>query len=221
MKKKLIIVIIILILKIDVNALTYGGCDYSSVSRMRSLVSNINISYDYHIIDNMPYFDVTLTNITPDLYFIDSYSNVTYTYDNTSNGEITIYNYRNASGKYKFYSALSSCYGTSVGSKYYSFPTYNPYYTSEYCEGIPNFSLCQKWVNVNYSSREFEELVSKYKESLIKNDDSDEELIEYKSNLLNKVIQIYVNYYYYFLGAIILICGIIIIINKKNDRFKL
>ena len=221
MKKKLFILIILLILKMDVSALTYAGCDYSLVSKMKSFVTNINISYDYHIVNDRAYFDVTINNIVPNMYFVDTYTDKTYTYNDTNNGEITIKDYTNSSGSYKFYSAISECNGIALGTKYYKFPTYNTYYASESCKDIPNFSLCQKWVSVNYSSTEFERLVSEYKDSLNPDDDSKEELIEHESTFFDKVINIYINNYYYFLGGIIIICGIIMIINRRSNRFKL
>ena len=221
MKKKILFLIVLLLFqKNNVRALTYGGCDYSSVSRMKSLVNNINISYDYRIIDNVAYFDVTLNNITPEMYFWDTLTNETYTYADTQNGEITIHNYTGTSGNYKFYSAMSDCYGTALGTKYYSFPNYNIYYTNALCSDIPNYSLCQKWVKINYSYDKFEKIIFAYKDSL-NSQEPIEEQVEYKDNILNKIVEFYVSYYYYFLVAVILICGIIILIKRKKDKFKL
>ena len=221
MKKKIIfLIILVFTLKIDVHALTYGGCDYSSVSRLKSLIGNINISYDYKIIDNQAYFDVTLNNIPEDVYFIDNMTNITYTYSNTENGEITISNYTGYSGSYKFYSALADCYGITLGTKYYKFPIYNIYYSDPLCSDIPNYSLCQKWSNVNYSYDQFKNKIYEYKEKINEYEDTQEN-VEYNKGLLDNIVEFYVNYYYYFLGTIILICGIIIVIKRRKDRFKL
>ena len=35
-----------------IKALKYGGCEYSEISKLKSYVSNVNISYDYYIFDN-------------------------------------------------------------------------------------------------------------------------------------------------------------------------
>ena len=223
MKKKIfLILIMVLFLKFtNIYALTYNGCDYSDISRIKSLVTNINISYDYKIIDNRAYFDVTITNMFPDAYFVDSSNSKTYTYNDTNDGEITIYNYQVSSGSYKFYSALDTCYGTSLGTKYYKFPTYNIYYNSSICSDVPNFSLCQKWANVNYSSNEFERLVNEYKEKLNKIDEEEKEIIDYEKTFLDRLVEIYVGNYYYFLAAIILVCLIIMIVTRRKNRFKL
>ena len=146
---------LIFVVKMNVFGLTYGGCDYSDISRLKALVTNINVSYSYYMENNTPYFNVNLTNITSDMYFRDTLTNKTYSYNDTDNGEINIIGYNQTSGSYKFYSALSDCYGISLGTKYYQFPAYNIYYDDEICSGIKNYSLCQKWIDVNYSYYEF------------------------------------------------------------------
>lgn len=215
----LFLMAIIFVIRIDVSALNYGGCDYSSVSRMKSLVTNVNISYDYHIENNEAYFDVTLNNITPGMYFVDSLTNITYTYADTQNGEVTIYNYDGTSGNFKFYSNLSECYGIKIGVKYYKFPIYNVYHNHSLCSDIQNFSLCRKWVNKRYSYEELEALVYEYKNNFEK-----EEIIEnvrHEQNFFDKLVELYINYYYYFLGATIIICGSIIILNRRKNKFDL
>lgn len=221
MRKKILFVIAVLIFGLNrANALTYGGCDSSVLSKYKSLVTNINITYDYHISDNQAYFDVTLTNIVPNMYFIDIYNNKTYTYNDTNNGEITIRNYTNASGSYKFYLQTSGCDGNSLGTKYYKFPTYNVYYNDPMCSDIPNYSLCQKWTNVNYSYDKFESSILEYKASL-EEQPLEEEIIEYNKSTLDIIVDLYVKYYYYFLIAIILVCCSIMVISRRKNKFKL
>ena len=216
--KKVILFLIIGFVFINCSALNYGGCDYSVVSRMKSIVSNINMVYDYKIINNEVYFSVTLTNLTDDIYFYDSQKQRNYYYSDTNNGEITIYDYI-TSGSYKFYSNNASCKGINLGSKFYKFPEYNVFYTDSLCSDIPNYSLCQKWVNVNYSRSEFEYKVLEYKNS--KQKIEDEIYIEYEKNIIDKIVEIYVKYYYYFLGSIIILLILIIIISDKKNKFKL
>lgn len=218
--KKIILIILLSFTFINSSALTYGGCDYSTVSRMKSIVKNINISYDYKYINDNVTFSVTINNLTNDIYFYDTGSGKTYYYSNTNNGEITINNYNGNSGSYKFYSNNKSCYGISLGTKYYKFPTYNTYYNHSLCSDIPNYSLCQKWGYVNYSEEEFKKLVLEYKEG---KEEKEEEktVVEYEKTIIDKIVEIYIHYYYYFLGAIILVFGTIIIVNNRKNRFKL
>ncbi len=218
--KKIILFLLISMFTFSASALTYGGCNYSDVSRMKSIVTNINLSYDYKIINNEAYFDVTLSNLTEDIYFYDTITQKNYYYSDTNNGEIIISNYKPTSGSYKFYSAKNACYGISLGTKYYNFPVYNKYYSDPLCKDIPNYSLCQKWGYVNYSQDEFEKMISDYKDS--KPIESDNNInVEYKKTFIEKLIDVYINYYYYFLGFLILVCSIIIIVNNKKNQFKL
>lgn len=222
MKKKIIFVFALLALPINVLGFSYRGCEFSVISRLKSIVSNINISYDYHITNSVVSFDVTINNLTPDIYFYDSSTEKTYYYNDTNNGEITIKNY---SGKeqnkfYKFFAVPGACYGKHLGTKYYSFPTYNQYYNSKICSGIPEFKLCQKWVSVNYTYDEFKKKVEEYKKDEPNNQESEIKVV-YEKNLFDKIIYFYVNYYYYLLIGMIAICCIVIIIKRKKDRFKL
>ena len=199
-------------------ALSYGGCDYSTVARMKAIVNNINISYDYKIVNDEAYFSVTLNNLTNDIYFYDNETEKTYYYSNTSNGEITINNYT-SSGRYRFYSNNLNCKGIELGSKYYKFPEYNHFFSDPLCADIPNYTLCQKWVSVNYSRYEFEKMVEEYKSD---NEDIVEEgTIIYEKTIVDKIVELYVNYYYYYLGGIIIILTPIIIIYNRKNRFKL
>jgi len=215
MRKKILFFIVLLFL-ININTIK-AKCNYSTVSRAKSLVSNINISYSYHMNDFQPYFDVTISNITPDMYFVDTQTDKTYTYNDTRNGEITINNYDGTSGAYKFYSASGDCYGTSLGRKYYKFPVYNIYYNSAMCSDIPEYSLCKKWVDFNYSYDEFSTAIDKYKISLVEKDEP-EENVTYNPDIFSNIVKFYMNYYYYILIAVIIICGIVIIVKKKKEK---
>ena len=222
MKKKILLIITLFMLDTKVFALTYGGCDYSTISNLKSLVSNINISYNYRLENNNAYFQVTLNNITSEMYFYDVKNKKYYYYYNTNNGEITIGDYTGdgTTGVYKFYSARNECYGISLGSKYYTLPRYNKYYGDKLCEGIQDYSLCQKWGGVNYTYDEFEDLIYKYKNKELQSEIDQENNI-YKKGIFDKIIDFYIKNYYYLLGIVIIIFGITIIIKKRRDKIKL
>ncbi len=221
MKKKVIFLIITLFLiKPSVHALSYSGCEYSTVSRYKSFVTNVNISYDYRIVNGSVYFDVTLTNIVPGMYFRDSETGKTYTYSNTVNGEITIKNYTGNSGNYKFYPTTQGCNNILLGTKYYKFPIYNSHYNDPLCSDIPNYGLCQRWVKNNLNYSEFKRLVLEYKQSL----EEKPEMIEpeqISKGFIDVIIDFYVKYYYLLLPILIIICVIIIFNQNKKNRFNL
>jgi hypothetical protein len=202
-------------------SLTYGGCEYSQISRLKSLVSNVNLSYDYNVINNTVYFNVTINNLVPEVYFIDSHTGKTYYYSDSLDGEIVIKNYQNISGDYKFYSALNQCYGVKLGNKYYTFPSYNYHYETTLCQENKNFSLCQKWIKVNYTYDELKEIIDEYNEKKNFIDEDQKIDTEYKETYLDILVKIYIKYYYFILIGIIVICVILMIINKKKNSFDL
>lgn len=222
MKRKKFFIFLLILLPINVLGLKYGGCDYSVVSRMQSIVTNINISYDYHITNDVVYFDVTLNNLTPDVYFYDTISKKEYYYKDTNNGEIIIRNYTNygSSGVYKFYSNINDCYKISVGTRYYKIPNYNPYYNDELCKGIENYSLCNKWTSVNYSYDEFKSKIEKYK-TKEKPEENKIDEVKYEKGIIDYIVSFYIKYYYIILIFIIIVFSAIIFIKRKKDKFKL
>ncbi len=217
--KKAIFIFVMFLCNKTVSALSYEGCDYQTIANLKNVINNINISYDYHEEDNQVYFDVTINNIIPQIYFVDSNDGKTYYYSDTNSGEITIKNYTYASN-YKFYSNIDECKGLSIGTKYYTFPTYNRYYNDPLCEGINDFEMCKKWVKSNVSYDTFVSSVVKYKNSF-NNQAVIDEPFEYEESFSDYLAELYVNYYYYFFIGIIVICVTIILISRRKNRFKL
>lgn len=187
-------------------------CSYQDISKYKSFVGNINISYSYRIDNSTAYFDVTLSNIPNGVYFEDSTTGIKY--DTFKNNEIIIKNYMGTNVSYRFYSSI--CDDEFLGSKYLSFPVYNIYSTDELCKGIENFSLCRKWADVRYSYSDFALKVHEYKESIKKPTVEDNTI--YKKSFTERLIEFYINNYYYLLGSIIFVgVGLIIYLKKKNS----
>lgn len=211
-------VAVFFLININIKALTYGGCEYSTISRLKGLVSNINFTYDYYIEDNNAYFNLTIVNLVPDLYFIDSYTGKKYSYYDSNNGELVIPGIGINQGTLKFYSAREECYGVSLNSKYYKFPTYNKYFTDPLCIGNPSYSVCKKWAKINYSYSEFKQVIEKQEE---KQEEKNEIIIEYEKTLLDKIVEFYLKNYYLILPLIILISSVLMMTNKKKNSFKI
>ena len=219
-KFKIVIIAVLLVLKSNVIALTYGGCDYKDISTLKSMINNINISYTYEIKDNDAYFDITLTNVPNNVYFIDTYDKKRYEYSDTNNGEITIKSYNNVtSGQFNFYINNGICNDIKLGNKYYKFPIYNKRYSTETCRDLEDYYLCKRWVSKYYSDSEFEEKIQKYRET--KQEEQESDKIIYKKDFISEIVEFYIKYYYYFLPGIIIISGLIMIISKKKNSFKL
>lgn len=222
MKRKMIfLIILMLFINCNCKALSYGGCSYSEVSRLKSFVSNVNISYDYYIFNNKAYFNLTLSNITPGIYFVDSYTGNLYNYNDTNEGEITIYDYNTFNGNFNFYSSLQQCYGIKLGTKYYKFPQYNIYYNDPLCQENENFSLCQKWKKVTHSYSEFKNKLEEYNKIIENEVIEEDDEIEYQKNILDKFVSFYIKYYYILLSGIILVCVVIMIVSSRKNKFDI
>ena len=214
-------ILLSLIIKDSVSALTYGGCDYTTVANLKKLVNNVNVSYSYEIINNEAYFSVTLNNIPEGAYFKDNYLNKTYHYSDTNNGELTINGYNLIKdGNYTFYTDNDTCRDIKLGSKYYKFPIYNTRMNDESCKDIPNFYMCKKWITKYYSDDEFESKIEEYKKNLNETEEFKKNII-YKKDFLSKFMEFYIKYYYIFLPIIIIICIIVITISNRKNKFKL
>lgn len=224
MKKINLIVLFLFIisLKTSTEALTYGGCEYSEISKLKSYVSNINLSYNYRIVDNQAYFDIVLSNIVPGIYFVDSETGITYTYNSSYDGEVVIKDKLNGrNGVFKFYSENSNCYGTKLGDKYYNLPTYNIYHTDSLCVDNPNSKFCKKWREITFSYDELKKALEEKEISGIEDEEISDEIIIYEATLLDSFVRFYVDYYYIILVLIILICISIMILDKKKNRFDI
>ena len=218
--KKCVLFLLLSFLFINCSALTYKGCDYSSVAKMKELVKNINISYDYRIVNNEAVFDITVNNLTNEIYFYDEYNKKNYYYSDTVLGEITISGYKIKSGSYKFYSNNADCIGIVLGTKYYNLPEYNRFFGSELCKKNSNYSLCQKWTPVNYSQQEFEDLIDIYNQKE-ETKENEKIIVEYEKSFIDRVVEFYIDYYYYLYGVLILASLIIIYIYNRKNRFDL
>lgn len=221
MKIKILIIIIVIMLLLPISCLclTYDGCDSSTISRNKSLISNINVYYDYYMDGSNPKFSVTLTNIPNNVHFRDTLTDKIYYSSDADQGEITITDYIGNSGSYKFYYHDNKCDNIYVGVKYYNFPSYNKYYSDELCKGYEYLNLCKKWAKINYNYDEFKKKINEYKNST--SDIKDDIIVEYEKSFFDKLIDIYAKYYYYFLLGIIFFCTIIFIVYKRKNKFDL
>ena len=212
-KKMLALIMLIFVLTDRVKA----DCSYSDIAKMRNLVGNINISYSHSSEEqNQMLFDVTINNITDDMYFIDENSRKTYTYQDTTDGEITIRGYDSSyieKGTYTFYSSNDECYGKKLGTKYYNFPIFNIYYQDPICYGFENVSLCQKWVTNRYSRSELKQKLGEYMQT------NDENSYNFGNDIADSIIEFLAKYYYYAIGIIIVLLACVAIYKRKDDKF--
>lgn len=192
-------------------------CSYQQQARLKGLASNINTSYDFVEKNNKATFSITLTNLNPDLYIIDMTNNKTYEY---TKDEIKINGYSSGQVvKYQVYSNVEFCsnllYTISV-----ALPSYNPYYKESVCDGLNNYSLCERWTKHNLNKEQFIERVNQYRDSL-RGGSTEIETPKEEDAIWDIILEYILKYYYVPLILIIIGCSIgIYVSNKKSNIYS-
>lgn len=187
----------------------YADCDYQKEAELSRIASNVQISYNYKIQNNMALFDVTLTNLTNDIYVV---------YDNGSRimatGEYTLSYDQGRKIKFDFYS--NECGNTILLTKYLNLPTYNRFYDTKECQKSPNFKYCKMWDNLDINNSEFLEAYDEY----VYVEENNKEELEEKSiyDIIMQAINEYIKEI--IIGVIGIIILIIILILKLIRKKK-
>ena len=209
MKKLLLMILLLVIPTIEVNGYY---CDYQDVAKYKKIASNINYRYEYEEVDGNVVFHVTLVNLNPALYLVDSNSNI---YNYTSN-EIVVDAKSGENLIFYVYPTDTFCDDKFIYTIRIQMPTYNIYYNDPICAGIEYYSLCNKWSTHNLTYEKFAQNVLNYKESL-KNTEI-VQIEEEPRGLLYYVIEFLLNYYYIILITIIITCSIGIYVRSKKSN---
>ena len=201
MKKGLkIIAIILSFLPIIVSA---KECDWAEISNKKTLARNISWSYEYYIVKNKMYFDITVSNVYDDLYVIDLRTGKKYTKKEFVIEKLS----DNQKLQFEIYSQECK---EQVATKDIALPTYNKYYGTSYCEGISEFSSCKKWQTLSSSITEevLKEQTNEYRESIA---NPKVEVIEYGNQESN---------FYIFIGLILFSLILLLIFTIRGKREK-
>lgn len=208
--KKTLIVLLFAMFLFPVS--TRAACTDSEVVALSKMASNVVFTPVFQ--EETGTFHLIVSNLNPDFYFMDVAANQNYTY---TAPEIILTNYKpGKSYRFKFYSAKPSCIGNTILSKYVTLPGYNPYYKDAICEGLENYSFCQKWNNYTYSHSQFAEMVNKYKQEEEQKEEANKEPV---MGFYDYVFLYYSKYYYIILPIIIIGCLIAIMQKKKKEEF--
>ena len=210
----IMLILLIILFPIKTNALV---CSNQDMVKLKSMAQNITTNYDYKEENNNVTFNITFSNLSPDLYLVDVTNKKNYYYNNT---EMTYNGYKSGeSYKFKVYSTNSLCDTSVLYTVYVTLPYFNSYYNNELCKGIEEYELCQKWSSVNISYNEFKNKVDKYKE-VIEEENNENNTDNEVKGIFDYIRDFYISYYYIILPLIILISIIYIYNkNKKNDLF--
>ena len=215
---KRIITILVLILLVPTVKVKALSCSYSELDKLKKIASNVNISNDCIEQDNNVTFTVTLNNLNEEIYFVDMTDYQTYNYENE---ELTISGYRSGQTvRYVFYATDSRCQQEALYTARVSFPSYNRYYQDQVCEGIENFSLCQKWSSQNLSYESFLNKVNEYKNSLNVDDNVEPTPVINETSWIQLIVDFLLDYY--IIIVIILALGLVglYFLSKKDDVYS-
>ena len=196
-----------------------ADCALEEKIRLKALASNIDFSYSYVMNDNdYLTFNITITNLHPDLYIYDKYHVKYYYYSGINEKTINYYN-SGTSAEFSIISNYGNCKGEIIFTNYVSLPHYNSYYKDPSCNDIPDYSLCKRCSIVDMSYENFQKQINTYKKSL----EQEDEFIEHKqeNDIILAIFDFIAKYNIYIFGGIIVICSGLIFYLKRKDDFDL
>lgn len=147
---------------------TRAECSYERVSDLSKMASNVQVSYTYEFLDEIKY-TVHITNLTNDLYVLDSsgshiYGNNDVSIDFTF-GEFSEYQLGDTI-RYEVYSNDVNCKDEYLSAKYITLPNYNRFALSDTCKNYPNFKYCSLWKYTNLDYETFNSSFQSYLQNL-------------------------------------------------------
>ena len=125
---------------------TKADCSYERMAELSRIAGNVQFSYEYQITDdNYPIFTVYVTNVTDDIYVIDSFDEKRIM---TNEQKLT---YQDFSGtiNYDIYSNDSNCKDERLMSQSITLPPYNKFSVNEDCEKHRELKNCQVWTDTS------------------------------------------------------------------------
>lgn len=200
---------------LPINTKAISWCSNNEKASLKKLATNINVSYNYKINNNKATFDVTISNLLPNMYFIAEDGNKYYS-NTTNNGEITFYNLvQGHSFRFDVY-GNGVCDDELLYTFYATTPTYNRFYNLNVCENAKEYKLCQRWVKHELTQNEFINEVKNYINDRDKNINIEE---ENKINPFSYVLNFIQMYYIHIIVIIAVIIITIKFIKYKKDTF--
>ena len=214
--KKVLKVLIFFVCFLAFKTNTLASCSYTRLAELKRMASNVNITYTYTISSKKALFDIRVANLNNDIYLYDSYNNKKYEVV-----EFLLKNYQDGT-KYRFFikSNDRNCKDEILLTKYVTLPRYNILYGDPICEGISDYTLCQRWGSFNITDyNTYINQIKKYKASLVKPNEIIK--VDNKESLLDKILDFLLDYYIYILVLIIIIGISSIIYLTKKNKFEL
>ena len=215
MKKIILFLLVVLLMPFNVNAVHEvidSRCTNNLKTTLRQEANDVVYRLSRNESNGVILYNAYFYNLTNNLHLTDSNGNIY--------NELKITNLKPGTSfiVYLYASNNNYCSGYKVMSKIINVPYYNPYYGSEMCDGISEYSLCSKDTNVTLSLDEFKQKINEYKSRKV--DKEDEIVDEIIQNSGFDFIGFIINYKYYILLVLVplLVVLILIMINDKNKK---
>ncbi len=193
-----------------------AACDYQTLADLKKVANNVSFTYDYKIKNDDATFKIRIANLFSNIYIQDSISNRTYR--NEGSSDIVTKSYDSGlTLRFDIYASKGDCRDSLLTSKYVKLPYYNKYYSDAVCKGVSNYSLCERWSQVNLDYSTFYQSVLNYKKRVSEEQVTKEE--EKSETIFDSLADFWVKYYYVFLPLIIIICIVVIVRTIKKDTF--
>lgn len=216
MKYKYYLLIIITFMLSLMNNVYAEDCDSTDIKRLRVLANDVDISYEYNddISDNDGFkiydtYKIVVSNLSDELYVIESKTNLDLRSYSVVDGSITIDRLYSGKKNFKIYS--KNCSNKMLRNYSVNLPKFNNYSTDPNCEGHEDIEVCQKFYdssNIDYY--EFMEMI---------NNSDNKDADDNKSKDENKYIKfIKDNYIYISIGGGLLIIIIIVLIILRHKK---
>ena len=216
MRCKYYLLIIITFMLSLMNNVYAEDCDSTDIKRLRVLANDVDISYEYNddIYDNDGFkiydtYKIVVSNLSDELYVIESKTNLDLRSYSVVDGSITIDRLYSGKKNFKIYS--KNCSNKMLRNYSVNLPKFNNYSTDPNCEGHEDIEVCQKFYdssNIDYY--EFMEMI---------NNSDNKDADDNKSKDENKYIKfIKDNYIYISIGGGVLIIIIIVLIILRHKK---
>ena len=224
MKKIMIVIIAVLLIvfipKVEAARIV---CTGSNMSKMRTKAYKVTVNYEHVSENGERYFLIRIANVEKGLEVrADG-----HTFENGTN-EVEVFEFRKYSNELttvpiEIYASYGyPCVGELLYTKKLDLPKYNFYSERDECIEYEEFPLCNKWYQGNIADDdEFEIKLEEYIESLKEKEEVKEEK-EKDKNIIDKIIDFYVENIVYTGIITIALLGIAVyfigkkIIDRKN-----
>lgn len=227
MRKKSILKIIVMLICVfvikNMDIVYAETCSTTELNNLKQLASNIKFTYglydDTYNDIHTYYFDIFVTNFSQEFYFKDMDGHDFKYIESLEEDGVRRLRTVKEGIRYSigiYTSNITKCPDTLIVTKKIELPYYNDYSQREECEGIEEFSLCQKYYGGYIPSEEyFLKQITKYKNGEI-NDDGNEKL-----NLIEYIVNFFTNNLLIVIPVTsILAVALVLIIRKYVKRKK-